>query len=68
MFIFKRMSKRIKSVSVDKSQLDGYDIDLLINFKGSKKSIALAMPVEEAVIFRDELDMLIKEAKHEEVL
>ena len=63
MFIFSRLSKRIKSVAVDKSQLDGYDVDLLINFEGTKNSIGLAMPKEEAIIFRDELNRIIEEVE-----
>ena len=66
MFKFTRLSKRIRSVSVDRSELEGHDIDIRLNFNGTKKSIGLAMPIDEAVIFRDELNKLIEEVGHEQ--
>ena len=65
-FIFKTACvKRIKSISVDRSQINDHGIDILLNFKGIDDSVGLSMDIEDALNFRDELNKSISQVLDE---
>ena len=68
MFKLKRISKRIKALSVSRSEIDPTGIDFILIFNGSKKAIGLSMPLDDAMDIAGELVELIEEIRNETIL